>query len=91
MTDTQLLIGIMQNDDHAWRFICRNMKSGFASIIGQAFSFGNISNENNYGMKISDLRLGIFHPSYNKPYVLRMPYLEKEINDIFGLRSEVLF
>ena len=45
MTDTQLLIGIMQNDDRAWRFICRNMKSGFASIIGQAFSFGNISNE----------------------------------------------
>ena len=39
------LIGIMQNDDRAWRFICRNMKSGFASIIGQAFSFGNISNE----------------------------------------------
>ena len=45
MTETQLLIGIMQNDDRAWRFICRNMKSGFASIIGQAFSFGNISNE----------------------------------------------
>ena len=35
----------MQNDDRAWRLICRNMKSGFASIIGQAFSFGNISNE----------------------------------------------
>lgn len=45
MTDPQLLIGIMQNDDRAWRFICRNMKSGFVSIIGQAFSFGNISNE----------------------------------------------
>lgn len=45
MTDTQLLIGIMQNDDRAWRFICKKMKSGFASIIGQAFSFGNISNE----------------------------------------------
>ena len=47
--------------------------------------------ENNYNIKISDLRLGIFHPTYEKPYVLRMPYLEKEINDIFGLRSEVLF
>ena len=47
--------------------------------------------ENNYNIKISDLRLGIFHPTYDKPYVLRMPYLEKEINDIFGLRSEVLF
>ena len=47
--------------------------------------------ENNYNIKISDLRLGVFHPTYEKPYVLRMPYLEKEINDIFGLRSEVLF
>lgn len=45
MTNPQLLIGIMQNDDRAWRFIYRNMKSGFASIIGQAFSFCNISNE----------------------------------------------
>ena len=35
-------------------------------------------------MKISDLRLGIFHPTYNKPYVLRIPYLEKEINDFLG-------
>lgn len=35
----------MQNDDRAWRFICRNMKSGFSSIIGQAFPFGNMSNE----------------------------------------------
>lgn len=47
--------------------------------------------ENNYNIKITDLRLGIFHPSYSKPYVLRMPYLEKEINDIFNLRSEILF
>ena len=47
--------------------------------------------ENNYGIKISDLRLGVFHPAYDKPYVLRMPYLEKEINDLFDLRSEILF
>lgn len=48
--------------------------------------------EKNYGLKISDLRLGIFHPSYNKPYVLKMPYLEKEIKDIVNLRSEdILF
>ena len=47
--------------------------------------------EKNYNMKIADLRLGIFHPSYSKPYVLRIPYLEKEINDIFNLRSEILF
>lgn len=47
--------------------------------------------ENNYNIEISDLRLGIFHPTYNKPYVLRIPYLEKEINKLFELRSEVLF
>ena len=45
MTDTQLLIGIMQNDERAWRFICRNMKSGFASIIGQTFPLGNFTKE----------------------------------------------
>ena len=45
MTDTQLLIGIMQNDERAWRFICKNMKSGFASIIGQKFSFNKLLNE----------------------------------------------
>ena len=45
MTDSRLLIGIMQNDERTWRFICRNMKSGFVSIIGQAFSFYNLSNE----------------------------------------------
>ena len=47
--------------------------------------------EKNYGMRISDLRLGVFHPSYDKPYILRIPYLEKEIKDLFNLRSEVIF
>lgn len=47
--------------------------------------------EKNYGMQISDLRLGVFHPLYDKPYILRIPYLEKEINDLFNLRSEVIF
>ena len=45
MTDSQLLSGIMQNDERAWRFICRTMKSGFVSIIGQRFPFGNFSKE----------------------------------------------
>ena len=45
MTDSRLLIGIMQNDERAWRFICRNMKPGFATIVGQAFSFSNFTNE----------------------------------------------
>ncbi len=46
--------------------------------------------EKNYDIKVSKLRLGIFHPSYDKPYVLEMPYLENEVNTIMGLRSEVI-
>lgn len=45
MTEAKILIGIMQNDERAWRFICRNMKPGFATIIGQAFSFANLTKE----------------------------------------------
>lgn len=45
MTDSRLLFGIMQNDDQAWRYICRNMKSGFASIIAQIFPKGKVSQE----------------------------------------------
>ena len=45
----------------------------------------------NYGIKVDKLRLGIFHPTYNKPYLLEVPYLENEINTIFNLRSEVIF
>lgn len=47
--------------------------------------------EKNYGITVSKLRLGIFHPSYNKPYVLEMPYLENEISALFNLKSEVVF
>lgn len=47
--------------------------------------------ERNYNIKVSKLRLGIFHPSYNKPYILEMPYLEKELNSIFNLHSEIIF
>ena len=45
MTDSQLIFGIMQNDERAWRHICREMKPGFASILGQVFSVDNISGE----------------------------------------------
>ena len=45
MTDSRLIFGIMQNDDRAWRYIYRNMKSGFASIIGQSFTNGKITQE----------------------------------------------
>ena len=45
MRDSQLIIGIMQNDERAWKHICRNMKPGFASILGQTSSLGNLTNE----------------------------------------------
>ena len=35
----------MQNDERAWRHICREMKPGFVSILGQTFSVDRISNE----------------------------------------------
>lgn len=47
--------------------------------------------DRNYGIKVDKLRLGIFHPTCNKPYLLEVPYLENEINTIFNLRSEVIF
>ena len=45
MTDSQLIFGILQNDERAWRHICREMKPGFVSILGQTFSGDKISNE----------------------------------------------
>ena len=45
MTDQQLLIGIIQNDERAWKHICRNMKQGFASILVHMFSFNSLTNE----------------------------------------------
>lgn len=45
MTDQQLLIGIMQNDERAWKHICRNMKQGFAAILVQTFPFSNLADE----------------------------------------------
>ena len=35
----------MQNDERAWKHICRNMKQGFASILVQTFSLSNLANE----------------------------------------------
>ena len=45
MNDQQLLIGIMQNDERAWKHICKNMKQGFTSILVQTFKFSNLTNE----------------------------------------------
>lgn len=43
MTDHQLLIGIMQNDERAWKHICRNMKQGFTAILVQTLN--SLTNE----------------------------------------------
>lgn len=40
MTDAQILMGIMQNDNRAWQYVCRNMKAGFISIIVGIPSYG---------------------------------------------------
>lgn len=45
MTDSQILLGIMQNDEGAWRYIYHNMRMGFVSIIDQTFSGANISKD----------------------------------------------
>ena len=45
MTDQQILIGIMQNDERAWKHICRNMKQGFTAVLAQTFSFNSFSKE----------------------------------------------
>jgi len=46
--------------------------------------------EKNYGITIKKQRLGVFHSSYNKPYILEMPYLKQEVESIIGLRSEII-
>lgn len=45
MTEAQIVIGIMQNDERAWRHICRNMKPSFSSILRGLFSFGETADE----------------------------------------------
>lgn len=36
------------------------------------------------------LRLGIFHPSYHKPYVLRVPYMKNGAETLMSLRESVI-
>lgn len=38
--------------------------------------------EKNYGISISNLRLAVFHPECYCPYVLDVPYMEKEVINI---------
>ena len=45
MSDSQLLFGIMQNDNRAWRHICRKMKAGFSKILTDAFPLVKLTSE----------------------------------------------
>lgn len=45
MTDSQLLIGIIQNDERVWRHICREMKPGFSSILLHTYPFAHLTDE----------------------------------------------
>jgi RNA polymerase sigma factor (sigma-70 family) len=45
MTDSQLLIGIIENEERAWRHIYHNMRIGFASILVQEFTDGKLRKE----------------------------------------------
>ena len=45
MTDSQLLIGIIENDERVWRYIYHNMRRGFATILSQTFPNVNIARE----------------------------------------------
>ena len=45
MTDSQLLIGIIENDERAWRYIYHNMRIGFASILTQRFTDSKLRKE----------------------------------------------
>jgi RNA polymerase sigma factor (sigma-70 family) len=45
MTDSQLFIGIIENDERAWRYIYHNMRIGFASILVQEFTNGKLRKE----------------------------------------------
>ena len=45
MRDSQLLLGIIENDERAWRYIYHNMRIGFASILVQNFSSDKLCKE----------------------------------------------
>lgn len=45
MRDSQLLLGIIENDERAWRYIYHNMRIGFASILVQNFASDKLRKE----------------------------------------------
>lgn len=50
MKDSQIVMGIMQNDERTWKHICRKIKPGFISIIYKLFPSGG-----KLGLEIEDL------------------------------------
>lgn len=50
MNDSQIVMGIMQNDERTWKHICRKIKPSFISIIYKLFSSGG-----KLGFEIEDL------------------------------------
>lgn len=40
-----------------------------------------------YGIHVSHLRLGVFHPSYSTPWIISLPYLEREVKAILSHRK----
>lgn len=46
--------------------------------------------EKNYGIEVSELRLGIFNPAYNKPYLLKIPFLKNEVETLMSLRESII-
>ncbi|MBR4197218.1 MAG: hypothetical protein IKQ94_00400 [Bacteroidales bacterium] len=47
--------------------------------------------EKRYNMNVSELRLGVFNESQVKPYIFRIPYLEKEVISIIDSRNDVIY
>lgn len=43
MTDSQLILGILHNDEQVWRTIYSEMRSGFAAIISRSFAWASVS------------------------------------------------
>ena len=57
-----------------------------ASLFGEGLGLDSIDAlelivmmEKNYGIKVSASRLAVFHPDYNRPYVVDVPYMKDEV------------
>ena len=44
--------------------------------------------EKNYGIRVSNSKLAVFHPDYNQPYVIDIPYMRDEVIAVFRNRRQ---